>query len=448
MATISIGGLASGLDTDSIITALLDVKRASINLLEKQKDDLNSKLSAFGTLSDLASSLETTVNSLNSIDDFRAKQATSSDEGVVTVTATGSANTGSFSIVVNQIAQAETFVADGVADQDTTAIASSSGILSFTVGSGSATEISVTTSTTLENLRDAINNANAGVTATIVNDGSGSNPYRLVLRSDTTGTDGNITFNQNDTDLTFVNTQAEQDASISIDGIDIISSSNTITDVINGVTIELIGSGTTTFTISNDTATVISKVDEFVSAYNSLKSFINEHTSYEPETGDKGVLFGDSTLSLVENRLREIVGGMVTGLSGTYTALAQIGIRTNDNGLLEVDSDELSTALDTDFISVSRIFIEDLDNGTDGVLEQLSDYLDFVTNPIEGLIDIREDGIKDNIEDIEDLIADKEERLIRYEERLVQKYAGLETLISASQTTTDFLSTQLTGLFT
>lgn len=152
MATITVGGLASGLDTESIISALVDVKRTPIKLLENQKDELNSKLSAFETLNSLLSSLETTANSLNSIDDFRVKQANSSGEGVVMVTATGSANTGSFSMTVTQIAKAETFVADGVADQDTTAIASASGILSFTVGSGTATEIDVTSSTTLEDL--------------------------------------------------------------------------------------------------------------------------------------------------------------------------------------------------------------------------------------------------------------------------------------------------------
>lgn len=362
------------------------------------------------------------------------------------VTATGSANTGSFSMTVTQIAKAETFVADGVADQDTTAIASASGILSFTVGSGTATEIDVTSSTTLEDLRDAINNANAGVTATIVNDGSGTDPYRLVLRSDTTGSDGNITFNQNDTDLNFVNTQADQNASITIDGIDITSSSNTITSVIDGVTIELVGSGTTTFTVSNDTATVTANINKFVDSYNSVKSFIDEHSTYDPETGEKGVLFGDSTLSLIENRLRGIIGSSITGLSGTYTALAQIGIRTNSDGILAVDSEELSTALDTDFISVSRIFIEDIDNGTDGVLEQLSGYLDFVTNPIQGLIDIREDGINETIDDIQDLIDDKEYRLVRYTERLIQQYASLESLISQSQSTGDFLTSLVLNL--
>jgi len=440
MPTISVGGLASGLDTQSIISALVAVKRAPIHLLENQKDELNSKLSAFETFSSLLSSLETAVNSLNSIDNFRVKEGTSSDESVVTVTATGSANTGSHSITVNDLAQAETYVEDGWPDTDTTAIANSPGLFSFTVGSGGQIDIDVDATTTLEDFRDAINNADAGVTASIVNDGSGSDPYRLVLRSDTTGSDGNITFVQDDTDLKWANTQADQDADITIDGINIISSSNTITSVIENVTIELVGAGSTTFTISNDTDTVTANINKFVDSYNAVKSFINKHSTYEPETGKKEALFGDSTLSLIERRLREIMSASITGLSGTYTALSQIGIRTSSDGVLTVDSDELSTALDTDFISVSRIFIEDLDNGTDGVLEQLSDYLDFVTNPVEGLIDIREEGIRDTIDDIQDLIDDKEDRLVRYEERLMQKYAGLERLISQSQTTGDYLT--------
>jgi len=425
MPTITVGGLASGLDTSSIIAALVAVKRAPIHLLENQKNELNSKLSAFETFSSLLSSLETTVNSLNSIDNFRVKEGTSSDESVVTVTATGSANTGSHSILVTDLAMAETYVETGWPDTDTTAIASSPGLFSFTVGSGSQIDIDVDATTTLEDFRDAINNAAAGVTASIVNDGSGTDPYRLVLRSDTTGTDGNITFVQDDTDLKWTNTQLDQDANITIDGIDIISSSNT---------------GSTTFTISNDTDTVTANINKFVDSYNAVKSFIDKHSTYEPETGKKEALFGDSTLSLIERRLREVMSAAITGLSGTYTALSQIGIRTSSDGVLTVDSDELSTALDTDFISVSRIFIEDLDNGTDGVLEQLSDYLDFVTNPVEGLIDIREEGIRDTIDDIQDLIDDKEDRLVRYEERLMQKYAGLERLISQSQTTGDYLT--------
>jgi len=446
MATLSVSGIASGLDTDSIIQALVDVRRAPITLLEEQKKELNSKLSAFQTFNTLLNSLETTVNSLNSINDFRAKDGSSSDESVVTVTSTGSAQTGSFNIVVNQIAKAETFVAEGVADKTTTPIASASGLLSFTVGSGSPVEISVTASTTLEDLKNAINSANAGVTATIVDDGSGSNPYRLVLRSDTTGSDGNITFNQDDTDLTFVNTQPDQDASITLDGIDILSSSNTITDVISGVTINVVAEGTTSFTISNDTSAVTAKINEFVEAYNAVKDFINQHSKYDTVTEKKGVLFGDSTLSLISMKLRQVIGSGVSGLSDTYTSLSQIGIKTNSTGLLEIDSEELSTALDTDFVSVSRIFIQDDDTSTDGVLQQLSDYLDYATDPVDGLLDVKQDTLLNTIEDLEDTIDYKEELLEKYEESLIQKYSSLEELISESSSTTDYLTSSLSAL--
>lgn len=446
MSTLSVSGLVSGLDTDSIIQALVDVRRAPITLLEEQKKEVNTQLTAFQTLETLLSSLESTVNSLNSVDDFRAKDGSSSDESVVTVTATGSANTGSFNITVNQIAQAETFVADGMADKDTTPVASASGTLSFTVGSGSAVEISVTASTTLEELASSINSANAGVTATVIDDGSDTNPYRLVLRSDTTGSDGNITFNQNDTDLTFTNTQADQDASITLDGIDITSSSNTITEVINGVTINVVASGTTSFTISNDTSTVTSKINEFVEAYNAVKDFINQHSTYDTVTEEKGALFGDSTLFLISTKMRQIIGSGVSGLDDTYTALSQIGVKTNSSGLLEVDSDELSDALTTDFIAVSRIFIQDDDTSTDGVLQQLSDYLDYVTDPVEGLLDVKQDTLIDTIEGLQDTIDYKEYLLEKYEETLIQKYASLEELISETNATAEYLTSSLTSL--
>lgn len=211
---ISAGGLISGLKTDELITQLMNAERQPIKKLQARQTEYQVKMAAVLELKTKLASFKSAVESLNSGAKFNTKVASVTDtadgEALLSATATSGASTGSYSIQVLQLAQAHIMAAQGWEDQNTTAISTTGGSFKFKVGSaGAVKSIGVTSSMTLQGLRDAINAAGAGVSASIVNDGTGTNPYRLVLTAQSTGSDNTIYVTQNNTDLDFENKQIE-----------------------------------------------------------------------------------------------------------------------------------------------------------------------------------------------------------------------------------------------
>ena len=206
---ISVSGLASGLDVDGIIGQLLAIESRQIIILNQKIGALEAKKSAYSDLDGRLSSLRNAVKNLNDDDLFGAIGATTSDSSVVTVTADEDAPEGSYAFKVLQLATTHRQASQGLVDDTATAVANGNGTFEFTVGDGNTVSIDVTNSTTLRQLADAINDKDADVQADIVNDGTLSNPYRLVLTSEKEGDDGRVTVGNNDTTLDFANTVIE-----------------------------------------------------------------------------------------------------------------------------------------------------------------------------------------------------------------------------------------------
>ncbi len=466
MAASSVSGLASGIDWADIISQLMEIERRPITLLEAQKSEYESKLSVWQSINTKLLTVMTEANSLKTASNLLLKTATSSDEDILTATATSSAVATTHTVVVNQLAQNHKLASQGWADTDTTPISSGTGTFEFQVGSGSTVVVNVDTTTTLADFKDAINAQNGGMTASILNDGTPTNPYRLILTADASGEENEIVISNNDTDLNFstnsidtayadpdnqwggsvtssgtytgtVNKtylieitdggpvqqakfkvsedggatwgsddffetqtkveiyddlnstpqgvevkftgsgtfavgdrfyidvfvptlQAPQDASIVVDSISITKDSNTITDVIEGVTLNLLSADpteTVTVNVSNDTSGVKSAISDFVDAYNEAISLIDEQFQYDPTTDTAGTLMGDVTLRNIQQQLRSIISTAITGLTGDYVVLSQIGIKTGSDGQLSIDDTELDSALADDFVGVSQIFV-------------------------------------------------------------------------------------------
>src|SRR5919108_1048487 len=225
---ISASGLVSGLKTDEIIAQLIALERRPIQLLEQKQTKLETRLSSLLDVNIKLSSLKEAAAALNEAQNFNTKNVSvsknASGETLVTATASSAAAAGSHTIQVSQLAQAYSLAAQGFADQATTPVLDTvsfpnGGNFSFKVGAaGAVTNIAVTSTTTLGQLRDAINNANAGVTATILNDGTATNPYRLALTSKTTGADRQIQITNNVTTLDFANRRIEAAAAAATNG--------------------------------------------------------------------------------------------------------------------------------------------------------------------------------------------------------------------------------------
>jgi len=275
------------------------------------------------------------------------------------------------------LAKTEKEVHSGFSDTDTTAVTSADADFSYTYN-GRETTITVSAGTTLTELKDLINNdsQNPGVTASILNDGTGlSTAFHLVLSGDQTGAAYKITsisHTLDNFDSTFDETQAAQNAMLKVDGYPsgseyIQKSTNHITDVIEGVTLSLVGTGTSTVTVNPDTEAMKQKITDFISAFNEVRAYIKEQTKYDDDTGEAGILLGNYAVEIVKSRLDAIVSTNATGFrdgKDTYVNLMQIGIRTDveegseTEGQLLIDETELDNALASDFEAVADLFAQ------------------------------------------------------------------------------------------
>lgn len=269
------------------------------------------------------------------------------------------------------------------------------------------------------------------VTASVVNTNQlqltgNDDGVAITVTSDTTldGTDGTVDFQSGQ----FSATQSAQG---------IVKPTNTVTDVVTGLTLDLLKADSTldvSVAVNNDLDAIKAKINDFVEAYNGVVSFIREQTSFDPETQTGGPLMGELTVQTVLSRVRGIVTNQVFS-SGTFTALSQIGLRTGSNGLLSVDDADLTDALNEDLTAVSNLFIN---NGTtEGVAQQLSDLLDEITGtvdsvagPVEGLLPAKQSSLSRSISDVTDRISEKEQDLEALRLRLELQFASLESLLS------------------
>jgi flagellar hook-associated protein 2 len=358
-----ISGIISNLRTDEILDQLLQLSRVPVQRLEDRKSALETQLTAWQTVNTRLLAVKTALTQFVTGIAVDSYTATSSHESVVGVTASSSASPGVYAFTVSQLAANHQVASQGYADADTTSLGT--GTVTISVGGGASAEIAVD-GLTLYGLRDAINNAGVGARAVVVNTGADTNPYQLLISSTTSGTAGamNIAVDlTGGTAPTFTEVQAAQDASLTFGSgagaVTVTRSSNTITDVIPGVTLRLLATQTASpvsITVTRDVDSIRAKIDEFVTAYNDLVAFINEQFDYDADTGETGTLFGEYRLSQLHNQLASIISNPIDGIASGWSLLSQIGIRLGADGALTVDSSELDAALADDPDAVRRLF--------------------------------------------------------------------------------------------
>ena len=345
-----------------MISQLVAVQRNPITLLEEKQDTLNEKQSAWSEVNTLLLSLKTSATALSSTDDFDIFSATATVSGTSSdvedlldyAVGTG-ATQGSYTITVNHLAIAQKVASSGFSS--TSEALGIEGTLTI-----NDQDISITTSDSLSDIQSKINALNSGddatdVTASIL--GVSDSEYRLILTSDNTGVDG-FTYTDGTGSLGLTQIVAGLDAEIEVDGYTITRSSNTITDVISGVTLDLVGedeTATITLNIGRDTDGVKEKIQDFVDAYNELMSYITEQTTAaEDDDEDNPALYADTSLQTVKSTLRNIIMSEVSGLDSTLNYLSLIGINIDTSGQLSIDDDTLDGYLDTNFDDVMNLF--------------------------------------------------------------------------------------------
>ncbi|MDO9193354.1 MAG: flagellar filament capping protein FliD [Undibacterium sp.] len=382
-------GIGSNLDVNSLITKLMAVESQPLTTLAKKESSYQAKLSAYGSLNSALSSFQSSLSSLSAASTFQSFSATSSDTAIASATATSIAVAGTYNLNVTKLAQAQSISTPGQVSSTAT-IGSGTSTVTFqfgTISGGSATNGIYTGSTftqdatqatgtitidssnnSLQGIRDAINTAKMGVSASIVGDGSAT-PYHLVLTSAKTGATSSMQISVTGDavlgSLLNYNPQGTQNlseattgqsAALTINGIAINSVTNSVSAAIGGVAINLNKIGTATLTLAANTTAVQASVNAFVKAYNDLNTSIAGLTSYNPTTKKGGLLLGDPTTQNIQNQVRKTLATAVNGLGGDLTTLSSIGVAFQKDGSLAADNTKLQTALTSKFSEVGGLF--------------------------------------------------------------------------------------------
>jgi flagellar hook-associated protein 2 len=465
-------GVGSGLDLEGLVTGLMNIERLPISSLEKQKTSYNTKISALGTLNSKLASLQTAAKALKpdtlqpALDKFASFTASLGDEKIGSVTASVGAVAGSYKLKVDQLAQGQKLTLNHALPDTLNA----GGTLTITLGSvdggvfkpnagdGNQKTITLTdTNNTPAGLRDAINKANIGVSATLVQGDGGS---RLVL----TGKDGaNQAFSLAASGLgagglnynpanppgssNFTAAQEAKDAKFTLDGIEVTRHSNTISDALSGITLTLAQTGETTLNVKQDNATKLkSALEAFVKAYNDASSSMKTMGAYDAETKVAGSLQGNRILRDAQNTLSKLVFGE----PNDAMKLADIGITfNNSNGTLSIDNAKLTAAIAKDPEAVAN-FVGGSGNKFDntfvpGLGDRFSDGIEKIVG-FSGSIKASTDSLKTSVRDLEKRQDALELRLESVEARYRKQFTALDTLMSKMNSTSNYLTQQLAGL--
>lgn len=527
--SISFGGLATGLDTNAIVDQLMALERRPIERMAQDKTWLNARLAAFTAFDTNLSGFLASIENLGSSEDLRQKQVTAANEDFFSVSAEVDALPGtSYQVEVQSLAQVEKEVSQGYADKNSQNFGA--GELVLTVGENDPVTINVDgENNSLEGIMQAINDADAGVSASIINDGT-SSPYRLILTGDDVATpftlnstlpdfngdvtsltvggyldqtaklfgegtielstgqialggpdnsledirdtinaaghpgvsaaivdDGNGGFRLDITgatisstdlsggtgynNLSLSETQTATQAHIRVDNIDIYSDSNTLSEAIPGISLDLLKAevGTTTAVdVKLDEAAIKSQIQSFVGGYNSVVGYISGQSTMGDTAG--GILGGDSGLNAVKRRLQNMLTAVIDN-SGTFRSLSQLGLETQKNGTLKLDDETLTSAIQNDLDSVEKLLVGE--NGAEGIAVTFQNYLEDLTDSNDGILAGRQESIDANIKQLDSRIEQTELRLTHKEETLRAKYIALEQLVSGMNSQSAFLTQQM-----
>lgn len=436
--SITFGGLASGIDTELIVTELMNIERAPIDRLENDKTYYTNRLKAFSTLNDKLNAFQTKAEAIDSALELNSPSVQAGSDEYFSASASGSAQLGSYQISVVDLAQQQKDVSQGYADK--TADVFAAGNISLTVG-GVANSITIDSdSTSLEGVAQAINDADLGVSATIINDGTGTTPYRLVLTgdsvADTFSLDASAIAGSGAAPV-LANTQAAQQAHVVIDGIDVYSDSNNLDSAVSGLSIELLKADpatTTTLNISTDKAATEAKIKEFADAYNGIINFFADQ---------KDAGWGnDSSFRSIKGRLQQLL--VSSQASGTFTNLSQLGFETQRDGTVVLNSTRLNDALTEDYQAVIELFAGDGTN--DGISAQFSSYLDDMTDSADGIYAARKETTDSTLRRIDTRINSLELRMEQREKTLRSQFSAMENLVSGLNAQGTYLLQQLSTL--
>jgi len=473
MPAITSLGIGSGVDINTMVDQLVALERRPLSQLQSQARELQTQVSSFGQLSSLFSGLQTAANRLTGSSLWTQSKATSSDEAAVQVIGGGNAAAGSYAISVDALATSQTVVGSTSLSSANDTVGS--GVMTLQMGRWETppmnfvpkvgrdpVSITVTGSDTLGTLRDKINAAGAGVTASIVTDSTGA---RLALRSSDTGADNGFRLSVADDDNNLNDSvglsrfaynpvgggnglelkQAAGNARATVNGISVQSASNDVSGVAEGLTLRLRrASASAEVSVSNDRDAVRTAVQDFATAYNNLAKAIADQTRFDPGSKVGGPLQGDSAATGLQRQLRSLVAAG-SQASSTFRNLSDMGLSMQRDGTLAVDATKLNNAMANLPELRKALAADDANPQNDGIARRYADLAQQVLG-VDGSLSTRTDSLRKRIGVNSDSQAALEDRVDRFRARLVAQYSAMDANLSRLSALSGYVNQQLTAL--
>jgi len=446
-ALLSSLGIGSGLDVNSIVTALVNDRAAAPQqAINQRTSQITTQLGGLTQLQQSLSSLQSSLSALttaSTYQTFTANLTGSGGSNIGTVSASTGAQPGSYKVVVNNLATAQSRASSAMS----ATAAVGAGTLQVTVGS-STMNVSVSATDTLSNIASSINasSSNPGVNATVIN---GVNGEQLILTSQKTGVANGFSVSASGSSsagltslansLNTAGSNEATDASLTINGIAVTSSTNTVASALQGVTLNLTATGTSQLVVAQDPTVAEGAIQGFVTAYNSYVSATSSLASYDPTSKQAGPLLGNATLSSIQGRISSILTSAVKGNSiGT---LASLGITRQPDGTLSVNSGTLNKACAQNSTTVQSLF-----SATNGYGTTLNNTLTLFTDSTNGILTTQVKNLNANLAKVKTQQSDLNARMAVYQQQLQAQYTQLDTLMSQLNNTSSYLKTALDQL--
>jgi len=489
MTGISSIGVGSGLDLQTLLAQLQDAENAPLKDIQDRATSYTTKLTAYGQVQSALTAFKTASDKLADPSFFQTVKSSIGDSDVLGITmnpkaatvpggASTTAQAGNYNINVTQLAQAQTLVSGG---QATTTTAIGSGTIKISFGTITGGTLDPATgqysgagftadpdrasanitidpnNSSLQGIRDQINKANAGVTASIVNDGSGT-PFRLKLTSTTTGEESAMQISATG-DAALQNlvgynpagaqsmkqTTVGQDALLTVDDIAVRSPTNDVKEAIEGTTLNLTSVGTTSLKLTTDTSSISSAVNAFVKAYNTLLSTSNSLSSYDVDNKKAQPLTGDQTLRSMMTRVRQtLTAPQASGGNSPLNTLTEIGVSFQKDGTLAVDQDKLNAAMANDMAGVTSVFSSGA-GSTSGYGKQISALVTDLTST-SGALTAATDGVNKTLDELSDQYNTMQDRANATMDRYRQQFTDLDVLMNSLNNTMTYLKSQFASM--
>jgi len=442
-------GAGAGFDTKKIVEALVNAERAPTEARINSKiAESDAKISGLGKAVSVLSVVKDAAERLNDAKDFNTFTVNNSQESAFSATSTTSARAGSNNITVSQIAQEQRSVSNAFASE-TNAFNANPITVSISVGSSNPTTTDITvTDASLQGTVSAINAANLGVTAEIVDTGAASDRYRIQLIGKT-GAENAFTLTSSDSALTFSSVQTATDAQLNVNGIDFTRSSNVIDDVLTGVTLSLntVTSGTANLSINQDDSQARANIVDFVAIYNEAQRQLKELSN----SSVGGELAGDSIFRSLTSSLRSLVLGTSSSASGNVSNLSDMGISVSRTGELNVDDTKLDNALANNYADVVKMFSANTDDQTAsstaaaGLAGDISNLIADATDANSYLL-TQQDTLADANSARQEELSDLADRMERVEERYNRQFLAMQQIIDQMNSTRESMESSFENL--